>query len=62
MICGILQVCVFCLCANVSSKWVGLLSVVWFKYVSLVCALMCLPHVLVCDLWYDSSMCILSVR
>ena len=62
VICGIIQVCVFCLCANVSSTWVGLWSVVYFKYVSFVCALMCLPHGLVCDLWYNSSTCLLFVR
>ena len=45
-----------------SSTCVDLLSVVWFKYVSFVCALMCLPHGLVCDLWYNFSMCLLSVR
>ena len=62
MICGIIQVCVFCLCAYVSSTWVGLLSVVYFKHVPFVCGLMCLPHGQVCDLCYTLSMCILSVR
>ena len=45
-----------------SSTWVGLLSVVYFKHVSFVCGLMCLPHGQVCDLCYTLSMCILSVR
>ena len=86
VICGINKVCVYCLCANVSSTRVGLWSVLCFKYVSFclcanvsstwislwpwlflkyesfVCALICLPHEFVCDLWYNSSMCFLSVR
>ena len=62
VICGIIRVRVFCLCANVSSTMVGLWSVVYCKYVYFVCALMCLPQGLVCDLWYNSSTCLLSVR
>ena len=55
VICGIIQVCVFCLCANVSSTWISLWSWLFLKYESFVCALICLPHGLVCDLWYNSS-------
>ena len=62
VICGIIKVRVFCLCANVSSTSVGLWSEVYFKYVYFVFALMCLPHGFVCDLWYNSGMCLLSVR
>ena len=45
----------FCLCANVSSTWISLWSWLFLKYESFVCALKCLPHELVCDLWYNSS-------